>query len=928
MTTLWRDSDPSDDDGHPDGQATRKRSSRACDQCRKTKSKCERFSPEIDQCKSCAATGTACTYLGPSYKRGPPKGYIHAIEQRWHQVESLLGTILTCPDPRAQSLIADLKQDPLAREILSRVDSGPFGPSGRRNQPGGTTKEDFFASILRGENESSPARDAGRSRRQSRISREIVSSNQDPALLTVPTLEWQDNLSNRLASANYSSSSGDPTAFPSHNPSTYDTGGTPMNQRRRLDANQATVPFAQPDWNDMYTMESNEDDSEFDASTDAADGVGQLSLDENQEVRYHGKASGLHLLSRADRSDERKDGGIWRLPMARVWPMAKDRLASFLSEDDVPVTFPPTPVQDRLVELYFAHVHPSFPVLHKAKFMSEFNRSKFRLAEDYQKSPSPQPHTRLPESSQTVSKVLLLSMFAIAARYCEEPNPPPAPGKMWEVGCDYLNDAREVLTRVFHRSQASTCQALLLLGHREFGIGSMEQGWLYIGMGIRMALDLGLNRNADKWKIQGKDLFSAEEKQVRKQIWWICCSADKCASLYMGRPVAIHEGDYDTPLPVANAEEENEPWRPLTYDTSKLNYPPVPGRIFSCFCADARLGVIVGSTLTQLYPVRNLTRTPRRTILSNLEMQLDQWYIDLPDDLRYDPASKRVTPPPHILFLHIRYWAAVLLLHRAFMPNWKGSEKLWQGTETDTTSLKAFDLCQGAAGHISTIATSYHEKFSLKCSPPSLSSYLLGAGIMHVVTLTLRPSNLQASLGLQSCLNALKEMEIVWPSAQRAWDLLHGAKVRFDSALTPGPDRHKRPAEDAFGQEKASDYLQREAFSNWEQAPASPGNGVQDLTTRIMAHMLGLDVPGVEASTSYYPGYEWWPRSGTQSPQPVGTNTMTPSSLAAAVPHQSNGAPVTFDAQPGMEDWLQGASSDQVHGYNFDFSNMPNHFGL
>lgn len=66
------------------------------------------------------------TRKGPSYKRGPPKGYIHAIEQRWHQVESLLGTILTCPDPRAQSLIADLKQDPLAREILSRVDSGPF----------------------------------------------------------------------------------------------------------------------------------------------------------------------------------------------------------------------------------------------------------------------------------------------------------------------------------------------------------------------------------------------------------------------------------------------------------------------------------------------------------------------------------------------------------------------------------------------------------------------------------------------------------------------------------------------------------------------------------------------------------------------------------------------------------------------------------
>ncbi len=36
-----------------------------------------------------------------------------------------------------------------------------------------------------------------------------------------------------------------------------------------------------------------------------------------------------------------------------------------------------------------------------------------------------------------------------------------------------------------------------------------------------------------------------------------------------------------------------------------------------------------------------------------------------------------------------------------------------------------------------------------------------------------------------------------------------------------------------------------------------------------MAHMLGLEIPGVEPSTSYYPGYEWWPRNhGGSSQQP------------------------------------------------------------
>lgn len=63
---------------------------------------------------------------GPSYKRGPPKGYIRAIEMRWHQVESLLGAIIQCNDPRVQSVVSDLRQDGLAREILNRVDMGPY----------------------------------------------------------------------------------------------------------------------------------------------------------------------------------------------------------------------------------------------------------------------------------------------------------------------------------------------------------------------------------------------------------------------------------------------------------------------------------------------------------------------------------------------------------------------------------------------------------------------------------------------------------------------------------------------------------------------------------------------------------------------------------------------------------------------------------
>ncbi|KAK0481545.1 fungal-specific transcription factor domain-containing protein [Armillaria novae-zelandiae] len=892
----WHDSDPSEDEANHDSQAaSRKRSSRACDQCRKTKSKCERGAADSTQCKSCAQAGTACTFLGPSYKRGPPKGYIHAIEQRWHQVESLLGALMQCNDPRVQSIVTDLRQDDLAREILGRVDSGPYGPSGRRNQRSGATKEDFFASVLRS-NETSPARDPSRSRRQSRVSREKVSSAQGKPSqsVPVPTQEWQDNLATRLASGLASSSSSTPSIYGAPSGSSSSVDGTePATQRRRLNAGSTETRVANPDWSRMANSDRSIIESEDRESLkDATEHMGQLSLDENQELRYHGKASGLHLLSRNSRTDDRNDGGVWKLPMARVWPPSKDHILHLIQEEDIDVQLPPSHIQDRLIELYFVYIHPVFPLIHKGRFLREYRalRQGESLQQDSPK-PSETGSSPKPEATQKLSALLLLSMFAITARFSEQEMPLPTNGKMWEAGRNYQESAKNILTKIFHRSRPTTVQALLLLGYREFGIGSMEQGWIYIGMGIRMAIDLGLNRNSDHWKIHGEDMFSPEETQTRRQIWWVCTLADRYGSIYMGRPIIIRDDDFDTPLPEVNQADEQQPWRPLPSDSTSAAYPPTPNAVMHCFRATATLCVILGAIISKIYPVRATPGVSRRALLSSFESQLDQWYISLPEHLRYDTANRRKVPPPHILFLHIRYWGSVLLLNRAFIPNWKGGEFT---SRHSTLELKAFDLAQGAASHIGSIVTVYRETFTLKRCSPFLTSYIFSAGIMHVLTLTLRPSNVQASLGLRQCMAALKDMEVVWPSASRAWDLLNGVQLTFDNAQTSedsnSPGRHKRQADIAFAQEKSSDYLQREAFGdlNGPPQPEQAETGVQDLSTRIMAHMLGLDIPGIEPSTSFYPGYEWWPRNGqSQGSQPmspvvaqgptVDANPVTPS---------------------------------------------------
>lgn len=77
------------------------------------------------------------------------------------------------------------------------------------------------------------------------------------------------------------------------------------------------------------------------------------------------------------------------------------------------------------------------------------------------------------------------------------------------------------------------------------------------------------------------------------------------------------------------------------------------------------IAIITASIVTQIYPVKCPRHCSRSKKLADLESRLDQWYIDLPNSLRCDTTSKRIVPPPHIIFLHIKYWGAVLVLHRA-----------------------------------------------------------------------------------------------------------------------------------------------------------------------------------------------------------------------------------------------------------------------
>ncbi|KAG6848569.1 hypothetical protein H0H93_015837, partial [Arthromyces matolae] len=554
----------------------------------------------------------ACTFLGPSRKRGPPKGYIDAIEARLHQTEALLGIMISSHDVRAQSLLRDIAKDPLAKEIINRVDNSAYGVKGRKRDG------DFKPR-------------AGHPSEPTSIHK--TESGKIDLSSTHPSNDWQDRVSSMLASLDHGLDdihrhrqgpfiSGRSLAITS---SENDEDGNGRRIRRRLGPAEATL-VQQPR------------------------GGHHSSLRHESPLHGHGyhnayqRRSSISSLDSLSSADEELAGAVGEYTLN----------------------------------------------------MSTFN---------YLPDDAPSASTSKPKR---VPPLLLFAMFALAARYINDGAKPLDSSTMWEAGDEYLEHAKDALNTVYASSRPSTCQALLLMGYREIGIGAMAQAWTYIGMAIRMAQDLGMHRSADGWARAelGGRLFAEWELHERKRIWYTCLKMDVYVSTYIGRPLMIYERDFDTLLPSEDDPEELEDWTPSTIPENTQMPPPVPARTISCFNASASLATILGSIVQNIYAIR--PASSRHAEARVLESSLDKWYHALPANLRYDvSATKGPTPPPHILTLHMQYWCTVLLLHRPFIHNplyhSKAKSQATEDEEVPPLAVRSLELCAAAANHITSI---------------------------------------------------------------------------------------------------------------------------------------------------------------------------------------------------------------------------------
>ncbi|GAA5982372.1 hypothetical protein JCM11641_006960 [Rhodosporidiobolus odoratus] len=905
----------------------KRRSSKACDNCRKSKCKCTRnfdaSGGPVGACQNCLAVGSECTFLGASRKRGPPKGYIEAIESRLHRMEALLGGLLGSDDPRAQTLLGELIGDTETRDVLAR---DLKAASDSTKPPKRSWKKEFVAS----------QEELGRLQQQQQMLPPVVATGFDATSTTAtvgaaafqgqqqPAWLTDDDLSSLGGVATTGSALGfDPSSYggvlesptstaasPSFGLPALSTSGPSLaadlslsaspRQRRRLDLPSAhsaspiaslplplpsilaggsvsgvvaagspnagfptsfgpstsftapsplvgSAPSERKQMAYAFTLpapgslpsnrqriiqgstgmaiseraightglahfegldgEGEEGKREM---TELADVVGQLSLNENAEVRYHGRSSSLYLITRSTRFRD----FFWQFPSAGVWPPADFRVIKTereilsLAPNDDPL--PSMTVQSQLLTAYWTYIHPHYPVLEKITFMRAYRNY---LA-----------HRDSADTAGKVPMVLLFSMFALAARYCDL-DEARKDGKYWTAGQEYLEKARKIINHDYGSSKLVTVQALLLIAYREIGVGAMSSAWMNAGMAIRMAQDLGLFRDVEKWHLP-TPRFTPEEIATRKRVWWACVILDRYTSSYIGRPGTIHERDYDTTFPSEDEPDEHEQWRPTRLDGTEWSsptktssdfppediarvlksYPPCKANTMSCFNAAGALSVIINRIISNIYAIRiRVLGQSSETLLSLLDQSLASWFLALPPHLQYNPTGTKV-PPPHILSLHLQFYSSLILLHRPFIPG--------QNSTASLGNFPSHAICTTASNAIANIITTWRKTFTLRQCPPFLTYPIFSAAIICVYNASFDEALARpAKLHLVECMNALKEMELIWGSAIRAWDLLHGLVDLRDAELhaeLAGLDDEvlrgiKRPAMDV-GEPSASSF--------------------------------------------------------------------------------------------------------------------------
>ncbi|GJJ74772.1 hypothetical protein EMPS_07130 [Entomortierella parvispora] len=450
--------------------------------------------------------------------------------------------------------------------------------------------------------------------------------------------------------------------------------------------------------------------------------VSTISLDGHGQ-HFHGSSSGFYVCQLSSRYRL----GLYPMPMVHLndsdlWSHS----LQITSERELP----PKAEIDMLLNLYFRYMYPFSPLFVRQNFMEKHRAGR-----------------------PSLSHILLLNaMFCNACWFSDDP-------EIKLQSTKYFSRAKIILDETYHVSQLSTIQALLMMSHYQHAVGNYSGGWLYHGMGIRIAHDVGLHRQDVDMQID------PEEAEVRKRVWWSLYMADRLGAGISGRPMVINETDYNVQMP-------NEDWISECGADDKIEHPFEPEKIISCrLLWSVKLFMLMGQVLKSMHCIEAeingaFLADISRTHLPQLHNSLTSWFLSLPNELMYTPYTMSPNanhpPSPPTALLHMFYYTCLTMLHRPYL-------RPVNSSSIDPNFLiSSRNICTAAATNVCHIADSLMLHGQLQETCYFGMACLLAAGTVHVHNaITPTPSNRETTrAGLSKSVKAAHELVKTFPVAE------------------------------------------------------------------------------------------------------------------------------------------------------------------
>ncbi|KAG0290170.1 hypothetical protein BGZ97_006247, partial [Linnemannia gamsii] len=417
---------------------------------------------------------------------------------------------------------------------------------------------------------------------------------------------------------------------------------------------------------------------------------------------------------------------------------------------------PSVDVIDHLLDIHFRSIHPVLPFLHFQTISDQVHHNE-----------SPPPH-------------LLFAVLGLASRFSDNPTFRVPQAGLERPPCTiFYERAKHFIKDEYDNSQMATVQAFLLMAVQQMGFCESQRAWLYIGMAVRMAQGMGLNKEPSEQE-QSRNRLQCE---LRKRTWWSIYVIERFICAGLGRPLTITHRDCETGFPQYEDDESDTPTnRPastrtghianfgrlislskiqgniLEYIRAKFNPPAPPTTNLVCFPPSPN----VGSEQDRDFQVDTTAAA-----FAALDKGLTTWRQGLPESLQNPTAQS-----PHFgLFLHLNYNTLIILLHRPEISNSPTSASLC--TQAAATITDIIEILMDAKALTSMFISCIYAIFSAgivhfmnipsvkKGAASAVTSPVLSEGARK----TQESHTMSAKTNLKRCIDALKFLATHWVSA-------------------------------------------------------------------------------------------------------------------------------------------------------------------